>query len=120
MRGAGPHGSSFPPLAAEARVVLVGAGHAHLQVLESWAAAARSGRSPGPVLDANLRCVLAAGTLRSFGPERNFLTLLNLGNRRALATKRGLATAGHWAWLWKDRIDRGFVERSLVDDGSQS
>lgn len=64
-----------------------------------------------PVLDANLRAALSGSPLVEFHPQRHFLSLLNLGNRRALATKWGLAVSGRLAWIWKDRIDRRFVER---------
>jgi len=65
----------------------------------------------GPVLDANLRALLAGRGLRRFRPQRDFLSLLNLGDRRALAAKWGLVAVGGWVWRLKDRIDRRFVER---------
>ena len=73
----------------------------------------------GPILAANLRARLEGGRLRRYRPQRDFLALLNLGDRRALGAKRGIAFAGGWVWRWKDRIDRRFVERFrvLADDG---
>ena len=68
----------------------------------------------GPVLDANLRARLAGSPLRCYRPQRDFLSLLNLGERRALAAKWGLVAVGGWVWRWKDRIDRRFVERFQV------
>ena len=68
----------------------------------------------GPVLDANLRSSLGGGSLREYRPQRDFLSLVNLGDRRALATKWGWATRGRLAWMLKDRIDRGFVARYRV------
>jgi selenide,water dikinase len=68
----------------------------------------------GPVLDANLRARLAGTPLRRYRPQRDFLSLINLGERRALAAKWGLVAAGGWVWRWKDRIDRRFVERFQV------
>lgn len=65
----------------------------------------------GPVVNANLRALLSGSTLQPFEPQRHFLSLLNLGRRRALATKWGLVLAGRTAWLLKDRIDRAFVRR---------
>ena len=48
-------------------------------------------------------------------PQRDFLKLVSLGERRAIALWRGLALggAGGSALLWrlKDRIDRGFIAR---------
>jgi selenide,water dikinase len=74
----------------------------------------------GPVLDANLRAAIEQRSLTAYRPQRDFLTLLNLGGRRALATKWGLAAAGTWAWTLKDVIDRRFMRRFrvLADDGA--
>jgi selenide,water dikinase len=68
----------------------------------------------GPVLDANLRARVAGRALRRYRPQRDFLALLNLGDGRALGSKRGLAFGGRLVWRWKDRIDRRFVERFRV------
>jgi selenide,water dikinase len=65
----------------------------------------------GPVLDANLRARLAGGRLRRYRPQRDFLALLNLGERRALGGKRGCAASGRAVWRLKDAIDRRFVAR---------
>lgn len=65
----------------------------------------------GPVLEANLRAAVEGRALRRYEPQRDFLTLMNLGHRRALATKWGLCFTGRLAWHLKDRIDRGFVNR---------
>jgi selenide,water dikinase len=69
----------------------------------------------GPVLDANLRARLAGGPLRRYRPKRDFLALLNLGERRALGGKWGFALSGRAVWRLKDAIDRRFVERFLVE-----
>jgi selenide,water dikinase len=65
----------------------------------------------GPVLDANLRAWLGDARLRRYRPQRDVLSLLNLGDRRALAAKWGVVAVGGWVWRWKDRIDRRFVAR---------
>ena len=74
----------------------------------------------GPILEANLRARIAGGRPRHFRPQREFLALVNLGGRRALGAKRGVAFAGGWVWRWKDRIDRRFVARFQVlrEDGT--
>lgn len=74
----------------------------------------------GPVLALNLRARIGGGRLRRYRPQRDFLALLNLGDRRALGAKRGVAFAGGWVWRWKARIDRRFVERFRVleEDGA--
>jgi selenide,water dikinase len=65
----------------------------------------------GPVLDRNLRARLTGAPLHPFRPQRRFLSLLNLGDRRALATKWGMVVTGHLVWRWKHHIDQHFVER---------
>jgi selenide,water dikinase len=68
-----------------------------------------------PVLDANLRACLAGTTLRPFVPQRRILSLIHLGDRRALATKWGVVVVGHWVWRAKGRIDERFVRRYRRD-----
>lgn len=63
-----------------------------------------------PVLEANLRAVLSGkGRLQAFDPQKDYLKLISLGSRRAMADRTGLATGGAWIWRWKDRIDRRFM-----------
>ena len=65
----------------------------------------------GPVLARNLVAKATGRPLSAYRPQRDFLSLLNLGNGRAVATKWGLAAEGAWAWRLKDAIDRRFVRR---------
>lgn len=70
----------------------------------------------GPVLTDNLFAYLGATSeggpaLRPYVPQRGFLTLLNLGDGVAIGAKGAFAFQGAWAWRWKDRIDRAFLER---------
>ncbi len=65
----------------------------------------------GPVLAENLRARLTGRPLKPYRPQRDFLSLLNLGDGRAVASKWGLSAEGAWAWRLKDWIDRRFVER---------
>lgn len=64
-----------------------------------------------PVLHANLRAALAGKPLRPFRPQRDYLKLVALGGKAAVADKWGLALAAPWLWRLKDRIDRAFMER---------
>jgi len=64
-----------------------------------------------PVLDANLRARLRARSLRDYIPQRDFLSLLNLGNGTAIGSKWGVVYEGRAAMKLKDRIDRAFMER---------
>jgi selenide,water dikinase len=71
----------------------------------------------GPFLSDNLRAAARGKHLRSYRPQRDFLSLINLGNRRALAAKWGRVSVGRSAWFLKDRIDRRFVRRFSLLDG---
>jgi selenide,water dikinase len=68
----------------------------------------------GPVLERNLRAVLAQSPPRTYRPQRDFLVLLNLGEGRALGTRWGRVSAGRLAWRLKDWIDRRFMRRFQV------
>ena len=70
----------------------------------------------GPVLDSNLRASLEGRSLRKFRPQRDFLSLLTLGDGRAFGTKWGLASSGSAIWKLKDWIDRRFMGRFQVLD----
>ncbi len=65
-----------------------------------------------PVLLHNLRCALAEqGRMRRYHPQRDYLKLISLGEKAALAERLGLAPSGRAMWRWKDRIDRAFMSR---------
>ncbi len=71
----------------------------------------------GPVLAENLRRILTqAAPPQPFVPQRKFLTLVSLGDKRAIASRGRIAVSGRWAWVWKDWIDRRFMTmfKSLV------
>ncbi|MGY6628303.1 MAG: selenide, water dikinase SelD [Oceanicaulis sp.] len=64
-----------------------------------------------PVLARNLETVLrGTGKLERFRPQGDYLRLISLGGRRALAARNGVSASGGWVWRWKDRIDREFME----------
>ena len=64
-----------------------------------------------PVLYDNMRAVLTGGRLRPFKPQRDYLKLISLGGKSAMAEKFGMTIAGPILWRWKDRIDRSFMEK---------
>jgi selenide, water dikinase len=64
-----------------------------------------------PVLFDNLRARLTASALRPFRPQKDYLKLISLGGKSALAEKWGQCLAGPWLWRWKDRIDRKFMAK---------
>ena len=62
-----------------------------------------------PVLFDNLRAALSGGALRPYKPQRDYLKLISLGSKQALAEKWGGAWSGGLLWRLKDRIDRDFM-----------
>ncbi|MGC1495666.1 MAG: selenide, water dikinase SelD [Sulfitobacter sp.] len=64
-----------------------------------------------PVLHDNLRAALSGGRRRVFKPQKNYLKLISLGGKSAMAEKYGLTLAGPALWRWKDRIDQAFMDR---------
>ena len=54
---------------------------------------------------------LAGQVLLDHLPQRHSLALLACGGRHAIASWGRWSIEGDWVWRWKDRIDRGFVER---------
>ncbi len=62
-----------------------------------------------PVLYDNLRAKLSGGTLQAYKPQKDYLKLISLGEKSALAEKFGTARAGPLLWKLKDHIDRKFM-----------
>ena len=64
-----------------------------------------------PVLRDNLRAVLSGGQTRAFAPQGDYLKLVSLGGKRAMAEKWGLSLSAPLLWRWKDRIDQTFMDQ---------
>ena len=64
-----------------------------------------------PVLHDNLRAAVTGKPLRKFNPQKQYLKIISLGDRSAMAAKWGRTVQGPWVWRWKDRIDRRFMDR---------
>jgi len=65
----------------------------------------------GPPLAANLRALLGGGVLQPHQPQSRTLNLVSCGEKRAIVSWGPLAAEGAWAWWWKDRIDRSFIDK---------
>lgn len=68
----------------------------------------------GPLLARSLEAVAAGGAPVRYMPQADYLRLVSLGHRRALAIKHGRTLGGAGAvgallWRLKDRIDRSFM-----------
>ena len=64
-----------------------------------------------PLLAWNLRADLTGAQRRSFRPQRDFLKLVSMGRKDALAEKAGWTLSGPLLWRWKDGIDQRFMAR---------
>lgn len=66
-----------------------------------------------PVLLANLRALAEGreGDLKRFRPQRDYLKLISLGGKGALAEKAGMVADGPLLWRWKNRIDQAFMDK---------
>ena len=64
-----------------------------------------------PVLFDNLRAVLSGGHMRPYSPQKDYLKLISLGDKFALAERFGTALSGPLLWRWKDHIDRKFMRQ---------
>lgn len=67
-----------------------------------------------PVLFENLIRYVVGQPLKVYQPQKNFLSLMALGRREAVASRNGVVLSGKWLWAWKDRIDRTFMNKFHV------
>lgn len=67
-----------------------------------------------PTLAHNLVAHTLGQPLRTLRLQRQFLSLLSLGEQRATGGRQGLTFTGRWVWRWKDRIDRQFMQKLLA------
>ncbi len=65
----------------------------------------------GPVLFHNLRAVLSGRQPQVYRPQKDYLKLVSLGGKQALAEKWGRTLAGPLLWRWKNRIDTRFMRK---------
>ena len=64
-----------------------------------------------PVLQKNLVAALSGGAMTPFRPQKDYLKLISLGEKRALAEKWGRTVSGPGLWRWKNQIDQKFMEK---------
>lgn len=64
-----------------------------------------------PILFENLRRYLLGDTLKPYRPQKQFLSLMALGDKRGIASRGSLALEADWVWRWKDHIDTSFMRK---------
>ena len=64
-----------------------------------------------PILYSNLRAALSGQAMVRFRPQKDYLKLVSLGGKRALAEKWRMRPRGKALWRLKDRIDRTFMDQ---------
>ena len=72
----------------------------------------------GPPLAFNLRRHLGGGELMPHAPKLRSLNLLACGRRSAIASWGSWSAEGPWAWYWKNYIDRKFIARYRLNEGT--
>ncbi len=65
----------------------------------------------GPPLARNIRRVLESREPLPFIPPKKWLSLISTGDGKAVASWWSLSAQGSLIWLWKDWIDRRFVDK---------
>jgi NADH dehydrogenase FAD-containing subunit len=66
------------------------------------------------VLFQNLMAALEGRHLKPFVPQRNFLTILNMGDGRGILWRKGWVWHGRLSFILKDYIDRAFMKKFQV------
>lgn len=64
-----------------------------------------------PILFHNLRASAMGRKLRRYHPQKHYLKLISLGDKRAVAQRGAVSLAAPLLWHWKDRIDRKFMAK---------
>ncbi len=64
-----------------------------------------------PYLYENIRRYILGETLKTYRPQKDFLSLMATGGKRAIASRGPLAIEADWIWRWKDHIDQTFMRK---------
>ena len=62
-----------------------------------------------PILYKNIELKLANKNLSTYKPQKHYLKLITLGEKRACADKFGICIHGSWVWKLKNKIDTDFM-----------
>ncbi|MBU2864572.1 selenide, water dikinase SelD [Reinekea forsetii] len=64
-----------------------------------------------PFLVKNLRAVMLGNAMAPLNLQTDFLSLISLGDTRAVGQRFGVSFSGNWVWQWKNRIDQAFMSK---------
>jgi selenide,water dikinase len=67
----------------------------------------------GRILAENLLRSTRGMPLKSFSPQKEWLSLISTGERYAVASRGSWSAEGRWVWYWKNWLDKRFVARFL-------
>ncbi len=59
----------------------------------------------------NIRRYVSAQSLKPIKLQKDHLLILTLGDKRAIAIRRGFSVEGNWVWAWKRKIDQKFMAK---------
>ena len=65
----------------------------------------------GRILAENLLRSTRGLPLKSFAPQKEWLSLISTGERYAVASRGRWTAEGRWVWYWKNWLDKRFVDR---------
>lgn len=71
----------------------------------------------GPVIAENIRRYSRNSEPYAFRPQSDYLKLVSLGRRRAIAEKFGITLEGGWVWNLKKSIDFSFLRQHSLPPG---
>jgi selenide, water dikinase len=66
-----------------------------------------------PVLFHNLRAAVTQKAFKTYTPQRDFLSLVSVGQRRAIGSRSGVTFSGKWVWQLKNWIDVKFMKQFI-------
>lgn len=75
-----------------------------------------------PFLAENLRRYFSEESFKKVRLQSEFLRLITLGDKYAVACRNGLTLSGRWVWRWKSAVDTAFMRQfsELSDSGAMS
>ncbi|MDF1618746.1 FAD-dependent oxidoreductase [Petrocella sp. FN5] len=64
-----------------------------------------------PILWENIKRKARGDLLKKYKPQKKYLSIVTLGNRRGILSYNKMVFTGKWPWYLKDWIDRRFINR---------